>query len=259
MKQQFGTVIALVLAITLVILLLLPVGALVDNISFSGLALAWNNGGMDAVIVSMSCTALAVVAIVVFGTPVGWFLARRKSYFWRVIEFLLFIPLLMPPLVVGLLLMYFLGPYGWFGRIFSALQWTITNSASAVVIAQIYEAIPYYIFSAAAAFSQVDAGFERTSWSLGRTPWYTLRKVTIPLALPGLSAGCAMAFARAVGAFGAVVVIAYYPHTLPVQIWVALQEQGLPAAFPLALILLLMALPFPLLIVLWRYKRDARM
>jgi len=109
-------------------------------------------------------------------------------------------------------------------------------------------------FSAQAAFTQVDRKYERASLSLGVSPWRTLVRI---LARPGLSVGFAMAFARAIGAFGAVIVVAYYPHTLPVRIWIALEEPGLPSALPIALLLHIIALPLPLATVLWgRFKRD---
>lgn len=94
---------------------------------------------------------------------------------------------------------------------------------------------------------------------LGYRPLKTLWRVTVPLAWPGLLAGLAMAFARSVGAFGAVIVVAYYPHTLPVAIWIGLQEQGLSQAFPLALLLLLVALPAPLILYLWRRIPHAQL
>lgn len=237
--------------------LLLPLAGLALHVSWSGIVHAWLTGGRAAVAISVECTLLSMGFILLFGTPLAFMLSRQRTPFWRFVEFLMLIPLLMPPLVIGLLLVYFYGPYGGIGSELSKLGLTATNSLLAVVLAQVYEAMPYYVFSAQAAFSQVDDGVERASLSLGVGPFTTFRRVTLPLSLPGLCVGFAMAFARAIGAFGAVIVIAYYPNTLPVSVWIALQEQGLPAALPLAVLLLVAALPLPLLAVLWRRTRDA--
>lgn len=237
--------------------LLLPLVALLFHVSWHSVFPVWSQYGSDPFVLSLETSLITMVIVVVFGTPLGWLLARGRRRLWRIVEYLLLIPLLMPPLVIGLLLVYFYGPYGFIGQALGHFQISASNTALAVVIAQIYEAIPYYTYAAQGAFEQVDRGLERTSYSLGVAPGTTFRRVTLPLALPGLGVGFTMAFARAIGAYGAVMVVAYNPHTLPVSIWVALEEQGLPVALPLALLLLITALPLPLATVLWRRFRDA--
>ncbi|WP_206918621.1 ABC transporter permease [Alicyclobacillus suci] len=237
--------------------LLLPVLALVFHVSWSTLGQVWRGPGGQPFVTSLEATMITMAVVVVFGTPLGWLLARGRSRLWRAIEYIMVIPLLMPPLVIGLLLIYAYGPYSFIGQVLSHWHMSASNSLLAVVIAQIYEAIPYYVFSAQGAFSQVDARFELTSYSLGVPPLQTFRRITLPLALPGLAVGFTMAFARAIGAYGAVMVVAYNPHTLPVSIWVALEEQGLPTALQLALLLLVTALPLPLAMILWRRIRHA--
>lgn len=238
--------------------LLLPLVALLTHAPLSTMWETLSDRAQQAISISISSTLLAVFVIILLGTPLGWQLARNPSPKWRLVEFFLYIPLLMPPLVIGLLLVYFYGPYGMIGSVLAHLQISASNSDLAIVIAEIYEAMPYYIFSSIAAFSQVDQSLERTALALGLTPWHTFWRVTLPLAFPGLTVGVAMAFARALGAFGAVIIVAYDPHTLPVEIWISLEEQGLPTALPLALILLLIALPLPLLTVLWRTLYNLR-
>jgi molybdate/tungstate transport system permease protein len=84
------------------------------------------------------------------------------------------------------------------------------------------------------------------------------RRVTLPLAAPGLSMALAVAWARAMGAFGAVVVVAYHPYGLPLQIWTTLQETGLASALPFALVLLVVALPLPLAAYIWSARARRR-
>lgn len=236
--------------------LLLPILALLTHVDWKRVPQSWVQHG-GALATSFGATAWAMTFIVLLGTPLGYRLARRQTRLWRTVELVLLIPLLLPPLVIGLLLVYLYGPYGLLGSLLAKVGLSGTNSLTAVVIAEIYEALPYYVFAAQAAFGQVQRGFERTSYTLGRSPFYTFLRITLPLSAPGLTAGLTMAFARAIGAFGAVIVVAYYPHTLPVSTWVALNEEGLPAAWPIALLLTVTALPLPLAAGLWRRMRDA--
>lgn len=237
--------------------LLLPPLALLLHVSWGDVWSTWQQLGGTPLWTSLWTTGASMVVVIFLGTPFGWLLARRRSFFWQTCEYLLLVPLLLPPLVIGLLLIFSYGPYSIIGEFLQTLNLSATNSALAVIIAQTYEALPYYIFAAEAAFLQVDSGLERASAALGVTPVRTFRRVTLPLAWPGLSVGLAIAFSRAIGAFGAVIVIAYDPHTLPVSIWIALQEQGLQTALPLALLLLAAALPLPLITTLWRRIHDA--
>lgn len=255
-KIRFAPSVAILAGWLCIAFLTLPFIALLLHISWSDVWRVWVTNGGSPLLTSLWSTGISMVSIILFGTPLGWFLARGKNRVWKWFEVLLLIPLLMPPLVIGLLLVYFYGPYGVMGHLLSQVGLSATNTFLAVILAQLYEAIPYYVFAAQAAFSQVDEKYERVSLSLGMSPWRTMVRVIFPLARPGLIVGFAMAFARAIGAFGAVIVVAYYPNTLPVSIWIALEEQGLPNALPLALLLILVALPMPLAAVLWRRVKS---
>lgn len=237
--------------------LLLPLLSLLLHISWHDVWSTWQEADGSPLWTSLWTTSVSMMVIILVGTPFGWLLARRRGFFWQTCEYLLSVPMLMPPLVIGLLLIFSFGPYTPIGKLLGSMQLSAVNSSLGVIIAQTYEALPFYIFAAEAAFLQVDTGLERASASLGATPLRTFKRITLPLAWPGLSVGLAIAFSRAIGAFGAVIVIAYNPHTLPVSIWIALQEDGLQAALPLALLLLAVALPLPLLATLWRRIHDA--
>ena len=116
-----------------------------------------------------------------------------------------------------------------------ALHLSATDTFLALVIAQVYESAPYYILGAQAAFASIDPRLEQQAALLGDRPRRVFRRVTVPLAAPGLAMALAIAWARAMGAFGAVVIIAYHPTALPLQIWTSLQETGLavgPAVRP---------------------------
>lgn len=253
---NIGTVGLALVASLCIAFLLLPLIALLLHVSFVDVWKQWTESGEQPLWTSLWTSFVSMAVIVLFGTPLGWLLARRQTKLWKITELVLLVPLLMPPLVIGLLLVYFYGPYGPIGSVLGHFGVSASNSSLAVILAQLYESVPYYVFAAQAAFRQVDQRLERTSLSLGVGPWKTFQRITLPLAWPGLTVGFAMSFARAIGAFGAVIVVAYHPYTLPVSIWIALQEQGLPAALPLALLLLLVGLPLPIFSFLGR--RQAR-
>jgi molybdate/tungstate transport system permease protein len=113
----------------------------------------------------------------------------------------------------------------------------LTRSLAGVVLAQTFVASPFVVVTAKAAFESVDRSLEYASQSLGKSRLTTFRRVTLPLAWPGIIAGITLAFARAIGEFGATIMLAYYPRTMPVQIWVSFTTLGLENAFPVAVIL----------------------
>lgn len=208
---------------------------------------------------SVAASALALAVIVLGGTPLAYLLARRRLPLTRLLEVGVLLPLLTPPLVIGLLLVFMVGPATPIGAALSHLQLTAADTFFALLVAEIYEAVPYYVVGAEAAFQGVDPELEMSARMLGDSPWRTLRRVTIPLAAPGLASALAVTWARAMGAFGAVLIIAYHPFGLPLQIWTTLQETGLASALPFALILVVVALPLPIAAFLWSSRAQRRL
>lgn len=204
---------------------------------------------------ALGCTLVVVVGC---GTPLAHSLARSRGPYRQALELLVLIPFAMPPLVLGLLLVAVYGPYGMIGGRLGAAALALVNSFWALCLAQLYEAAPAYVLAAAAAFAQVDRRHEQTSWLLGVAPAATFRRVTLPLAAPGLAVALAFAVVRALGAFGAVLVVAYHPVSLPLAVWLGLEERGLPQALPIAAILLVVTLPLPLAAAVWGYRAQRR-
>ena len=213
-------------------------------------------GALTPLVVSVESGTVTLAVLVGLGTPLGYLLARDRLPLARIWETGLLVMLLMPPLVVGLLLVFMVGPVTPVGHLLSGLHLSATNTFLALVLAEIYEAAPYYVLGAQAAFTSVDPRLEEQAGLLGDPPRRTLRRVTLPLAAPGLAMALATAWARAIGAFGAVIIVAYHPYGLPLQIWTTLNETGLASALPFALVLLVVALPLPL--VAYGWSRHAR-
>lgn len=205
-------------------------------------------GDLGSVWVSVRYTLLAVGLVVVFATPVAWWLARYAFRGKALVELLVLLPLLTPPLAMGLLLSMSYGPYSWAGEPLGRLGLSLTNTPWAFLLAQIYGSAPYYIVAARSAFEGVPRELEQISLTLGQSPWRTFWRITVPLAGLGLAAGVALAWVRALGEFGIVLIVAYYPQGIPVKLWVNLQDTGLPAVYPLLWLFFLIGLPLPLLL-----------
>jgi len=204
------------------------------------------SGDLKSVGVSVGLSVAALAVILVLGTPLAYAMARYRFRGKAIVEALVLLPFLTPPLAMGLLLATVYGPYGIVGAPLERLGLVLTNSTAAFLLAQVYGAAPYYIVGARAAFEGVPRGLELVSMTLGKGPLATFLSVTFPLARLGLATGLATAWVRALGEFGIVLIVAYYPRGIPVKLWVNLQDIGLQAVFPLLWLLFLVGLPLPL-------------
>lgn len=241
------------------IALLGPVVTLVTHLSGGAVVASLTApGALDPLVISLESASVTLGVLLLFGTPLAWMLARGRLPLARVWEAGVLCTLLLPPLVVGLLLVFTVGPYTVVGQIATDLRLSTVNTFLALVIAQVYESAPYYVLGAQAAFAGVDQRMEQQAGLLGDRPVGVFRRVTLPLAAPGLAMALAVAWARGIGAFGAVLIIAYHPYGIPLQIYVTLQETGLASALPFALVLLVVALPLPLAAYIWSARAGRR-
>lgn len=213
---------------------------------------------LSSVRVSLLLTGCAMVIIVAIGTPVAAYIARCRTRERLVWQGILLIPILLPPLAMGILLTLAFGPYGAVGTWLEHFGILMTNSVPAFVCTQVYVGMGYYVLGAVAPFDAVPVMLQKQAALLGLTPWKVFLRVTLPLSRLGLAVALSIAWVRAIGEFGAVVVTAYYPSGMPVQLWVNLQSFGLPAVMPLLVVFLAVALPLPWLVhVLAQRRRHA--
>jgi len=213
-------------------------------------------GSLDPALVSLGSAAIALAAIALLGTYLGAVIARGDGWVTRLLEGGIVVMVLMPPLVIGLLLVFFVGPFTPVGELLAKVHLSATNTFFALIVASAYEAMPYYVLGVAGALRGVNPRLEEQAALLGDGPRRVFWRVSLPMAAPQIAVSLAIAWARAIGAFGAVIIVAYHPYGIPMQIWTTLDQVGLAAALPFALLLLAVALPFPLL-ALW-YARHAR-
>lgn len=245
---------AVVTAMLVWVVLLGPLAILLSQVSPHSIRASLGPpGALGPLWTSLEASAIALVAMLVLGTPLAYLMARSPRKAARILEAGVVLPLLMPPLVIGLLLIFLIGEAGPVGRVVSGINPNVfgVNTFFALVVAEFYESAPYYILSAAGAFATVDVRLEQDAQLLGDGPMRAFRRITLPLASPGLASGLAISWARAMGAFGAVLIVAYYPAGLPIQIDETFIADGLGAALPYALLLIVAALPLPMIALLW--------
>jgi molybdate/tungstate transport system permease protein len=139
------------------------------------------SGDADSIAVSLAYSLISLMLIVVLGTPLAWWLARHSFRGKWILEAIILLALLTPPLAMGILLTTLYGPYGPVGRLVTDAGVELTNSAPAFVLAQFYGALPYYLVAARAAFEGVPRELEHIALTLGKSPWQTFWLVSMPL------------------------------------------------------------------------------
>jgi ABC-type Fe3+/spermidine/putrescine transport system ATPase subunit/ABC-type sulfate transport system permease component len=182
--------------------------------------------------ISLTSATLSIALILVGGVPLGYCLARVPGRRMAVLGFIVQLPLAIPPLASGVLLLFLIGAYAPLGLLGHG---ALTDSFAGIVLAETFVAAPFLIVAARSAFASVDPVLEDVAATLGRGRLATFMKVSLPIAWPAIRAGLLLAWLRAFGEFGATVMVAYHPYSLPVYMYVAFGSQGLPAMLPILL------------------------
>ncbi|NLP59703.1 ATP-binding cassette domain-containing protein [Paraburkholderia sacchari] len=211
----------------------------------------WRTMG-SAVGVSVASASVAALVILVGGVPLGYWLARSRSRGVALLGFVVQLPLALPPLTSGVLLLFLIGPYSGLGQLFNG---ALTDSFTGIVLAETFVAAPFLVVAARSAFAAVDPVHDDVAATLGHRAASRFFRITLPIAWPAIRAGLALAWLRAFGEFGATVMVAYHPYSLPVYTYVVFGGQGLPAMMPLLLPTLGIAIVCAVLSV---YSRGTR-
>jgi molybdate transport system permease protein len=250
-RRWFGLLIR-VLAAALVALLAVPTVALFVTAAPAAILAGFRHPiAGPALLLSLVTTAVSLAVVVVLGTPLAWWLAPARGGRARAVETVVALPVVIPPAVAGIALLLTFGRRGLLGPLLDRLGWAVSFTTSAVVLAQVFVSAPFYVQGATAAFRGLDPELLVVARSLGASPARAFFRVAVPLARPGLVAGAGMAWARALGEFGATLMfagnLAGRTQTLPLAIYTAL-ESDLRAAQALSVLLVVVA--FALLLVL---------
>ncbi len=239
------------------LILLLPLIALVWRVAESGVFLA--SVRKPIVVQALRLTGwtsvVTVLLSIALGTPLAYGLARARFPGKRLVDTLVDLPIVLPPVVAGVGLLMAFGRRGlvgqWFGggTVVPIIGLTLPElalsfSTTAVILAQLFVSAPFFIRAARAAFAATDREIEDAAALDGATPWQVFRLVTVPLAVPALSSGLILCWARAVGEFGATMMFAGNfigrTQTMPLAIMGAM-ESDLYAALALAVLLVILS------------------
>lgn len=239
------------------VLLILPLIALVLRVPLGTLAFQLRQPVvLEALLLSLEASLAATLTIFVLGLPAAWLLATREFPGKRMVEVLLDLPMVLPPTVGGLALLLAFGRTGLAGGALDLFGLSIPFTTLAVVVAQAFMAAPFFIGPVRAGIASVDPRVQEVARTLGATEAYGFWRVVLPLSLPSVVAGTAMACARALGEFGATITFAgnlpAVTQTMSLAVYVELQRD-LDTAITLSVLLLLLS--FVLLLALkapWR-------
>lgn len=206
---------------------------------------------LQAIQVSVVTTCVSTFLAVLFGLPVAYVLARVHFRGRGVLETLVTLPTVLPPVVAGVALLLAFGRFGLIGRYLNVLGMTIPFTTAAVILAQVFVAAPFFVNSAKAGLSQLDRRYELAAYTLRASPFYTFFRVVLPLIRASLFSGIGLTWARALGEFGATITFAgNFPgvtQTLPIAVYIT-SESDLNRAIAMAVVLL--AVSFGLLLAL---------
>lgn len=238
--------------------LLIPLAALIGRVEWGTLwADVTSDAARSALLLSVATGAAATAVCAGVGIPLALLIARSSRRTAAVLRALVTVPLVLPPMVGGVALLYLFGRSGWLGGL--GLPFTTT----AVVLAQVFVALPFLVLAVEGALRSTGVDFERAAASLGASRGTILRRVTLPLAAPGIIAGVVLCFARAIGEFGATALFAGnrpgVTQTMPLAIYTAFNGGGVAegTAVALALLLLVTAIAVLLLVRGWRPSAGA--
>ena len=220
--------------------LILPLLALIARVEWSTFVVdVTSPAALEALGLSFGTGAAATVACVVIGVPLALLIARSGPRLAAVLRAAVTVPLVLPPMVGGIALLYLFGRQGWLGG------WGLSFTTPAVVVAQTFVALPFLVLAVEGAVRSTGVDFERTAAALGAGRWTILRRITLPLAAPGIVAGVVLCFARAIGEFGATALFAGnrpgVTQTMPLAIYTAFNGAGVTQGTAVALALLLLA------------------
>jgi molybdate transport system permease protein len=182
-------------------------------------------GLWSAVWVSVEAATISTLLVALFGIPLASWLARSRGPVARVVGVLVLLPLALPSVMSGIVLIYLVGPYTPAGQFFGG---HLTDSVAGVVIAQTFVASPFLVIAARSAFEAIDPALDDLAASLGHRSLARFWLVRLRLAAPGIRAGALMTWLRAIGEYGATVLLAYHPYSLSVFTYVQFSSTGVP-------------------------------
>ena len=240
--------------------ILVPVLGMVFGCSVQTLAVtAKEQVVLNALGTSLLTASIATLVALLFGVPLAYALARTQFWGREIMLSLVDLPILVPQSVAGVALLLVFGPKTTIGHHLSSLfGLEVVNSLFAIIVAQVFVSAPFLIRASMAAFLKVNKRLEYVSRSLGASQARTFASVTLPLALPGIFAGCILTWARAISEAGTVILLANEPFTISTLVNFRFQQYGTKEAAPVASLLVIVCLFLFLMLNLAKYMPSWR-
>ncbi len=197
----------------------------------------------DALRLSLVCSLGALAVSMALGLPLAWLLARTSFPGRALVRALVTLPMVLPPVIGGAALLYAFGRRGFAGRgLYALTGWRLPFTTGGAILAEAFVSMPFLVVTAEAGFRALDRGYEQAAATLGASPAYRFRRVTLPLVAPAVAAGSAVCWARALGEFGATITFAGNlpgsTQTMPLAVYLALESGHDGTAIALSLVLL---------------------
>src|SRR5579884_3989037 len=231
-----------------VVMIVLPLIGLLQRVSWSTLLSDLSaHDAFVALRLSLEVSLGALAIALVFGLPLAWILARHRFPGRALLRGLVTLPMVLPPVVGGIALLYAFGRRGLAGQvIYDLTGWRFVFNTSGAMLAAAFVSMPFLIVTAEASFRSMDRRGEEAAATLGAYPAYRFRRVTLPAVAPALAAGAALSWARALGEFGATITFAGNlpgsTQTTPLLIYLDIESGHEATALALSLVLLLVSL-----------------
>lgn len=228
------------LGLVLILFLVVPLIQLTTSVSPGLIArTAMEKDVIRSIFLTLRASLWSTLVALICGIPLAYVLARFTFFGKKIIEGLIDIPVIIPHTAAGIALLYVWGRDSIFSRVTGI---SVIGTEMAISIAMLFVSLPYLVNSAKDGFKLIDIRFEKTAISLGATPWKAFTSVTLPMAKKSIISGSILMWARGISEFGAVVILAYHPMTVPVLIFERFQNFGLTYAVPVTVVLILISL-----------------
>ena len=258
MSRRSASPVVVAIAAVAAALVLLPLAGLLQRAPWSTLTSELADPATrTAVRLSLVCSLSAAALSVVLGLPLAWTLARYSFPGRRIVRALVLVPLVLPPVVGGVALLLAFGRRGLAGQLLAS--WTgvtLPFTTAGAILAETFVAMPFFVIAAEAAFRNADRRYEEAARTLGASRSVVFLRVVVPTLWPALAAGATLAWARALGEFGATITFAgnspERTTTIPLEVYVLLESGRLDASVALSLVLLAIAVGV-LALLRWRW------
>jgi molybdate/tungstate transport system permease protein len=241
---DFFSILLLALSSALIIYILLPIfsaGLRFDVLEKNLLTTLSNREFSSSLLLSIGTSSISTIICIITGIPLAYLISRTNSRLSHVLRIIIALPLAIPPFISGALLLNIYGNSSLLGMLAQTAGLSLTQSSLGIILAQVFVISPFVVLTSISGFENVDRNYEHTSRILGKSAAFTFFAITSPLVSREIATGAVLAWIRALGDFGANVMMAYNPKTISIQLWEYNAMGGLGLVIPGVVIVLFLS------------------